>query len=90
LRLRDKFTCSEDVRNRTSFIETRSIEGERLEMIKGTDIPVWKIVKLHLAGTGVSEIKNRYSELEEREIRGAISYYYCNRRRVERQLDRNE
>ena len=83
-------SCSGNSRDITSFIEIRETENEGKEKIKGTDVPVWKIVKLHLEGTGIDGIMERYAELSEEEIRGAISYYYCNRRRIERQLSESE
>ena len=82
--------CSGDPRRITSFIEIEDQNDEGKEKIEGTDIPVWKIVKLHLAGSEIMDIIELYPELSEAEIRGAISYYYCNRRRMERQLSESE
>ena len=63
--------------------------SEKVETAKGSGVPVWKIVKLHLSGSSKEEILEKFPSLEENNVRGAISYYYCNRRRIERQLEDN-
>ncbi|MCF7891039.1 DUF433 domain-containing protein [Candidatus Bipolaricaulota bacterium] len=73
----------------TSFIERDEV-NDGIETIRGTDIPVWKVVKLHLGGFTIEDILERFSDLSEAEVRGAVSYYYCNRRRIERQLEENK
>lgn len=85
----DKSYCSGDQSSVTAFIE-RDEENEGIETIKGTDIPVWKIVKLHLGGFAIEDILERFNNLSEEQVRGSVSYYYCHRRRIERQLEESE
>ena len=90
MELNDKDNCNEQVRGVTSLIEAGSKETGGIEEIKGTDIPVWKIVKLHLGGLSVEGILDGYPGLKKEAVRVAITYYYCNRRRITRQMDENE
>jgi len=88
--LHDKDNCKEEIRGITSFIEVGSEETGGIEKIEDNDIPIWKIVKLYLGGLSVEGILDEYSGLKKEEVRNAISYYYCNRRRITRQMDENE
>lgn len=54
------------------------------------DLPVWKIVEMHNKGYTRAEIRDRFEELTEREIKLAISHYYCNRREVENRIKKEE
>lgn len=81
--------CSGDQRSVTAFIERNEVNGG-IETIKGTEIPVWKVVQLHLAGSTIEDILERFSDLSEEQVRGVVSYYYCHRRRIERQLEESE
>lgn len=85
----DKCNCSGDRHSVTAFIERDEV-NDGIETIKGTDIPVWRIVKLHLEGSTREDIRDRFSDLSEEQVRGAVSYYYCHRRRIERQLEESE
>ena len=80
-------SCSGDTRNVSSFIEIQGRETEGKEKVKGTDVPVWKVVKAHLDGSTIEDILESYPDLSEEGVRGAISYYYCHRRRIGRQID---
>lgn len=80
----------DDTRNVTTFIEVSSDKSEKVEKIKGTDIPVWKVVKLHLEGSSIEEIVDRYPVLSAEEVRGAVGYYYCQRRRISRHFGEDE
>jgi len=51
-------------------------------------LPVWKIVKLHKKGLSRKEIREKLPGLSEREVKMAVSHYYCNRRSVENKLKR--
>lgn len=85
----DSFGCSEDRRSVTAFIERNEV-NDGIETIKDTDIPVWKVVQLHLAGSTIEDILESFGDLSEDQVRGAVSYYYCHRRRIERQLEESE
>ncbi|MBS3787883.1 DUF433 domain-containing protein [Candidatus Bipolaricaulota bacterium] len=85
----DRCSYSGDQNFVTAFIERDEV-NEGLETIKGTDIPVWKIVKLHLGGFTIKDILERFNGLSEEQVRGSVSYYYCHRRRIERQLEESE
>lgn len=50
------------------------------------ELPVWKIIELHKKGLKRKEIRKRLSGLSEREVKAAISHYYCNRREVENRI----
>lgn len=54
------------------------------------DLPVWKIVKLHKKGLSREEIRKKLSGVSEREVKIAVSHYYCNRREVENKIKREE
>lgn len=54
------------------------------------DLPVWKIVKLHKKGLGREEIREELTGLSKKEVKVAVSHYYCNRRTVENKIKREE
>ncbi|MBS3736700.1 MAG: DUF433 domain-containing protein [Candidatus Bipolaricaulota bacterium] len=85
----DQYSCSGDRHSVTAFIEGDEA-NDGIEKIKGTDIPVWKIVKLHLEGFAIEDIIERFSDLSEKQVRGAVSYYYCHRRRITRRIEESE
>ena len=73
-----------------SFVEIREDVCDRDEVVKESEIPVWKIVRLHKKGFSIAEILEKFTELTRENVKGAISYYYCHRRRIERQLSDQE
>lgn len=85
----DKSSCSGDRHSVAAFIEGAEA-NDGIETIKGSDIPVWKVVKLHLEGSAIEDIVERFSDLSEKQVRGAVSYYYCHRRRITRQTEESE
>ncbi len=60
------------------------------EGINLDDLPVWKVVELHKKGFKREEIRKRFNDLSEREVKAAISHYYCNRREVENRIKREK
>ncbi len=86
----EKDRSRQDVRHVTAFVDRRKGVCEGAELIKGSRVPVWKVVRAHLRGLSIGEILEDYSELTEEDVRGAISYYYCHRRRIERQMSNHE
>lgn len=54
------------------------------------ELPVGEIVKLHKKGLSRKEIREKLSGLSGREVKMAVSHYYCNRRSVENRLKREE
>ncbi len=80
----------DDTKNVTSFIEISGEENEKIEKIKETDIPVWKVVRLHLDGSTIEDIIEKYPVLSEEEVKDAVSYYYCHRRRIARHFSNDD
>ena len=77
--------------NRDSCGEEDRNEAETSEDVTtGSAIPVWKVVNLHKKGYSIKKIRDEFPELTEKLVRRAISSYYCNRRRIERQIDEHE
>ena len=62
--------------------------GQNKESVDLEGLPVWKIVKLHKKGLSRKEIGEKLTGLSEREVKMAVSHYYCNRRSVENKLKR--
>ncbi len=62
--------------------------GQNEEGVELEELPVWKIVKLHKKGLSRKEIREEMDGLSEREVKMAVSHYYCNRRSVENRLKR--
>ncbi|MFP4202701.1 MAG: hypothetical protein ACLFSX_07140, partial [Candidatus Acetothermia bacterium] len=54
------------------------------------DLPVPEIVGLHKKGLTREDIGERLTGLSEREIKLAISHYYCNRREIENRLKQKD
>ena len=79
-----------DTHNVTAFVERREGVCGGVELVKESRVPVWKVVRAHLNGSSIREIIEDHPELSEEAVRGAISYYYCHRRRIERQMGDHE
>lgn len=60
--------------------------GQNKKSVELEELPVWKIVKLHKKGLSRQEIMEKLTGLSEREVKMAVSHYYCNRRSVENRL----
>lgn len=86
----EKDPGGQDTHNVTAFVESREGVCGGVELVKESRVPVWKVVRSHLKGLSIGEILEDHSELTEEDVRGAISYYYCHRRRIERQMSEHE
>ncbi len=80
----------EDSRGSSANRDSKSGPGQNQnnENVDLESLPVGKIVKLHKKGLSRKEIMEELAGLSEREVKMAVSHYYCNRRSVENKLKR--
>lgn len=81
---------SEESRGSPANRDSKSSPGQNNKNVDFEVLPVWKIVKLHKNGLSRKEIREELPGLSEREVKMAVSHYYCNRRSVENRLKREE
>ncbi|MBS3825790.1 hypothetical protein KGY58_04535 [Candidatus Bipolaricaulota bacterium] len=79
-----------------NFSKTGKDEESRNEVLSQSsdfpegEVPDWEIVKLYKNGATKEEIGERFPGLSERKITLAVSSYYCNRRKIENRIKKNE
>ena len=59
-------------------------------VIEGTRIPVWSIIKWYKVGMSVEDVIREFPQLTPSQIHDAFSYYYDNQEEVEKDIAENE
>jgi len=59
-------------------------------IIEGTRIPVWSIIKWYKLGMSIEDIIREFPQLTPSQIHDAFSYYYDNKKEIEKDIADNE
>ncbi len=60
------------------------------DIIAGTRIPVWSIIKWYKLGLSVEEVMREFPQLTPSQVHDAFSYYYDNPEEIEKDIMENE
>ena len=60
------------------------------DIIAGTRIPVWSIIKWYKLGLSVEEVMREFPQLTPSQVHDAFSYYYDNPEEIEKDIVENE
>ncbi len=60
------------------------------DIIAGTRIPVWSIIKWYKLGLSVEEVMREFPQLTPSQVHDAFSYYYDNPKEIEKDIVENE
>ena len=60
------------------------------DIIAGTRIPVWSIIKWYKLGLSVEEVMREFPQLTPSQVHDAFSYYYDNPEEIEKDIAENE
>ncbi len=60
------------------------------DIIGGTRIPVWSIIKWYKLGLSVEEVMREFPQLTPSQVHDAFSYYYDNPEEIEKDIVENE
>lgn len=59
-------------------------------IIEGTRIPVWSIIKWYKLGMSIEDIIREFPQLTPSQVHDAFSYYYDNKEEIEKDIADNE
>lgn len=59
-------------------------------VIRGTRIPVWSLIQWYKQGMTIEDIMREFPQLKPAQVHDAFSYYYDNRKEIEKDIDENE
>ena len=59
-------------------------------VIRGTRIPVWSLVQWYKQGMTIEDIMREFPQLKPAQVHDAFSYYYDNRKEIEKDITENE
>jgi uncharacterized protein (DUF433 family) len=60
------------------------------DIIVGTRIPIWSIIKWYKLGLSVEEVMREFPQLTPSQVHDAFSYYYDNLEEIEKDIFENE
>jgi uncharacterized protein (DUF433 family) len=70
-------------------LRIKDICGGR-DIITGTRIPVWSIIKWYKLGLSVEEVMREFPHLTPSQVHDAFSYYYDNPEEIKKDITENE
>ena len=59
-------------------------------VIRGTRIPVWSLIQWYKQGMTIEDIMREFPQLKPAQVHDAFSYYYDNRKEIEKDIAENE
>jgi type III restriction enzyme len=59
-------------------------------VIRSTRIPVWSLIQWYKQGMTIEDIMREFPQLKPAQVHDAFSYYYDNRKEVEKDITENE
>ncbi len=59
-------------------------------IVRGTRIPVWSLIQWYKQGMTIEDIMREFPQLRPAQVHDAFSYYYDNRKEIEKDLAENE
>ena len=71
------------------IIRKKGVCGGR-SIVRGTRIPVWSLIQWYKQGMTIEDIMREFSQLKPAQVHDAFSYYYDNRKEIEKDIAENE
>jgi len=59
-------------------------------IVRGTRIPVWSLISWYKQGMTVEDVMREFPQLKPAQVHDAFSYYYDNRKEIEKDMAENE
>lgn len=59
-------------------------------VVRGTRIPVWSLIQWYKQGMTIENIMREFPQLKPAQVHDAFSYYYDNRKEIEKDITENE
>ena len=59
-------------------------------IVRGTRIPVWSLIQWYRQGMTVEDVMREFPQLKPAQVHDAFSYYYDNRKEIEKDMTENE
>ena len=59
-------------------------------VVRGTRIPVWSLIQWYKQGMTIEDIMREFPQLKPAQVHDAFSYYYDNRKEIEKDITENE
>jgi type III restriction enzyme len=59
-------------------------------IVRGTRIPVWSLIQWYKQGMSIEDIMREFPQLKPSQVHDAFSYYYDNRKEIEKDIIENE
>ena len=78
-----KIACHPYITNKKGVCGGRSI-------VRGTRIPVWSLIQWYKQGMTIEDIMREFSQLKPAQVHDAFSYYYDNRKEIEKDIADND
>ncbi len=58
-------------------------------IVRGTRIPVWSLIQWYKQGMTIEDIMREFRQLKPAQVHDAFSYYYDNRKEIEKDIAEN-
>ena len=71
------------------IIRKKGVCGGR-SIVRGTRIPVWSLIQWYKQGMTIEDIMREFPQLKPAQVHDAFSYYYDNRKEIEKDIAENE
>jgi len=59
-------------------------------IVRGTRIPVWSLISWYKQGMTIEDVMREFPQLKPAQVHDAFSYYYDNRKEIEKDMAENE
>jgi uncharacterized protein (DUF433 family) len=59
-------------------------------IVRGTRIPVWSLIQWYKQGMTIEDVMREFPHLKPAQVHDAFSYYYDNRKEIEKDMAENE
>jgi uncharacterized protein (DUF433 family) len=59
-------------------------------IVRGTRIPVWSLIQWYKQGMTIEDVMREFPQLKPAQVHDAFSYYYDNRKEIEKNMAENE
>ena len=59
-------------------------------IVRGTRIPVWSLIQWYKQGMTIEDVMREFPHLKPAQVHDAFSYYYDNRKEIEKDMTENE
>jgi len=59
-------------------------------IVRGTRIPVWSLIQWYKQGMSIEDVMREFPQLRPAQVHDAFSYYYDNRKEIEKDVNENE